>query len=569
MNLQETLEKFQKQYDVLAVVDLDEWHSQVHYNKIPWLIAKVSPLRRDVFDNDQRLIFTLSRGDEYPNANSVNGRIITSLAKILSDVDISNFFIVILTNQLSTIPEILSTYQKYNFDLIPITVEGYDNELTETRQIIKDTPANYSYSSIIPNKIGLNELTDKEKYLLTESQTFCMYPWVHLHVYPAGHVKPCCMSEHRYVEPLGYSNKQSLKEIWNNPGMKSLRTNMLNNTPSDECNRCYEKEKSGFFSGRLSANKHHGHHVNRIHETLPDGHLERFEMSYWDLRFSNLCNLRCRSCGHMFSSQWYQDQVAIAGPEYAKNNKPLVYAGRHETDIWEQLLEHIDYVEQIYFAGGEPLIMDEHYRILEELERREMFHVRLIYNTNFTQVKLKNRYVFDYWKKFKHVAVGASLDAMGSRAEYIRKGTVWSTIEDNRKRMLDSCPEVDFYVSPTCSILNSLHVPDFHQDWVERGLLRHQDLNVNLLLDPDYLRLDIAPNSYKKLVSNRIEQHLVWLDGKDRLNRASDGFRSLITFMNAKDNTHLTPKFWEKITQLDIIRNETLLDVIPELKALK
>ena len=74
---------------------------------------------------------------------------------------------------------------------------------------------------------------------------------------------------------------------------------------------------------------------------------------------------------------------------------------------------HIDYVEQIYFAGGEPLIMDEHYRILEELERRGMFDVRLVYNTNFTQVRLKDRYVFDFWKKFKNVSVGASLDAMG------------------------------------------------------------------------------------------------------------------------------------------------------------
>ena len=104
-------------------------------------------------------------------------------------------------------------------------------------------------------------------------------------------------------------------------------------------------------------------------------------MTYWDIRFSNLCNLSCRSCGHIFSSSWYKDQVALAGPEWAKNNSVLNYAGRFETDMMEQLMEHLDYVEQIYFAGGEPLMMDEHYVILDELERRGRFDVRLIYNT--------------------------------------------------------------------------------------------------------------------------------------------------------------------------------------------
>jgi organic radical activating enzyme len=79
----------------------------------------------------------------------------------------------------------------------------------------------------------------------------------------------------------------------------------------------------------------------------------------------------------------------LAGPQWKLQNKPLNYAGRFETDIWEQLLTHIDYVEQIYFAGGEPLLMEEHYRILDELVQRKRFDVRLIYNTNFTHIKLK------------------------------------------------------------------------------------------------------------------------------------------------------------------------------------
>jgi len=213
-------------------------------------------------------------------------------------------------------------------------------------------------------------------------------------------------------------------------------------------------------------------------------------------------------------------------------------------------------------------MMDEHYRILDELERRERFDVRLIYNTNFTQIKLKDRSVFDYWRKFDSVAVGASLDAMGPRAEYIRKGTDWGVVEDNRRRMMETCPSVDFYISPTLSIMNAWHLPDFHLDWVKKGLIRAQDLNVNILQDPAFYRIDIAPMKYKQRLRIRWEEHLEWLRPLDPLNRATVGFESAITFMMATDNTPLIESFWRKTHQLDEIRRERLLDVIPELEAL-
>ena len=426
----------------------------------------------------------------------------------------------------------------------------------------------YKYNSSDLIKMSMDQLTDRERFLLTESRTFCMYPWIHLHAYPTGEAYPCCHAE-MGVGQIGNCRNNTLEEIWNSDAQRQLRSDMLTETENPACGRCYEQEKSGFFSGRQSANKHHGHNIARVHDTQADGHVDQFEMTYWDIRFSNLCNLRCRSCGHIFSSQWYQDQARLAGGDWAKNHTVLNIAGRSETDMWEQLQPHLDYVEQIYFAGGEPLMMEEHYLILEELERRGRFDVRLIYNTNFTQVRLKHRTVFDYWRKFKSVAVGASLDAAGVRGEYIRKGTDWAQVESNRRQMLEECPDVDFYISPTLSILNALHLPDFHRDWVEKGLLRPQDLNVNILQDPAYFRIDIAPPEYKQRIQDRLEQHLAWLRPQDQLNRATVGFESAITFMNATDNTVLIPKFWHKTHELDAIRRENVLDVIPEITALK
>ncbi len=403
-------------------------------------------------------------------------------------------------------------------------------------------------------------LTEREEFLLKESKVFCIYPWIHLHAYPTGEAYPCCHAE-MGVGQVGHCKENTLEEIWYDQPMNDLRHNMLNEVRSPACQRCYEQEESGFFSGRRSANKHHGHHIKRLGD-------QDFRMTYWDIRFSNLCNLSCRSCGHIFSSSWYQDQAKLAGPEWKGVNVPLNYAGQTETDMWEQLIPHLDYVEQIYFAGGEPLMMDEHYRILEELERRGRFDVRLIYNTNFTQTKLKDRYVFDYWKKFDSVAVGASLDAMGERAEYIRHGTKWETVVNNRRKMLEICPNVDFYISPTLSIMNLMHLPDFHREWVDQGLIKPQDLNVNILQDPKHFRIDIATEEYKQQAIKKYKEHIEWLRPLDKLQRATVGFESAINFMTATDNTQLLDTFWLRTKQLDAIRNENCINVIPELKAL-
>jgi sulfatase maturation enzyme AslB (radical SAM superfamily) len=405
------------------------------------------------------------------------------------------------------------------------------------------------------------ELTEREEFLLKESKTFCIYPWIHIHAYPTGEAYPCCHAEMR-PGVIGNCRTQTLEEIWHGEPLQRLREDMLAEREHPACTRCYEQEKSGFFSGRRSANKHHGHHIKKL-ESNP------FELTYWDIRFSNLCNLRCRSCGHIFSSQWYQDQARLAGGDWKERNTVLNYAGRTGTDMWEQLEPHLDYVEQIYFAGGEPLLMEEHYRILDELERRRRFDVRLIYNTNFTHTDLKGRSVFDYWKKFQSVAVGASLDDMGARAEYIRKGTQWEVVTQNRRDMLAICPQVDFYISPTLSIMNALHLPQFHRAWVEQGLIRPQDLNVNILQDPVHYRIDIAPADYKTHLSSVYWSHLEWLKiVGDPLGRATQGFESAVKFMMATDNTHLIDTFWRKTHELDNLRQERVLDIIPELRAL-
>ena len=79
-----------------------------------------------------------------------------------------------------------------------------------------------------------------------------------------------------------------------------------------------------------------------------------------------------------------------------------------------------------------------------------------------------------------------------------------------------------------------------------------------------------APAEYKAELTQKYYQHISWLKSVgDPLGRATQGFESAITFLNATDNTQLLDSFWRKTHELDSIRTERCLDIIPELKALK
>ena len=422
----------------------------------------------------------------------------------------------------------------------------------------------YDYGSRTPVDISLDELSDIEKERLIKSETFCMLPWIHLHGWPTGEAFLCCMSN----TPVGNLRKDTMEDIWNNDNLKKVRQNMLNNKTCTECTRCYADEKHGLFSMRNSSNKHFGHHIVDVEKTHEDGTHPEFKMRYWDVRFSNICNFRCRYCGPNFSSNWWEDKTALYGKDSIGHNK-FLYAGKSKDDVWNQMLPHIPYLEQIYFAGGEPLIMDEHYRLLELLVEKGLTDVRLVYNTNFSELQYKKRDVLEYWKHFKDVNVGASLDSMGDRAEYMRKGTVWAEIEENRRRMMEVCPNVDFYISATVSVFNVFHIGDFHKDWVSKGLIKAQDFNINVLNGPAYYRCDILPKQLKQHAYNRLSEMVEWLSDKDTLTRATNGYKGLMNMLTDQDNSNLLGEFFRVTDELDKLRKEKFEDIFPEYGALR
>lgn len=429
----------------------------------------------------------------------------------------------------------------------------------------------YDYTARAPYFISKSQLTDQQWQKLTTSKSFCMLPWTHMHAFPDGRAYPCCLSD--YWHPVGDLRKHTMAEIWNQEPYKQMRRNMLEDKPCKECTKCYEQEQHGAFSMRYDANRNYGHHIAETDSTQSDGSHSEFKIRYWDVRFSNLCNFKCRSCGPIFSSNWYNDHVKLYNrtPDVlGRNMQRVEYTTGNEDGIIAQMEEHIPYLEQIYFAGGEPLIMKEHYYLLEKLIEYGKTDVRIQYNTNFSELRFKDKHVFDYWKHFKNISVGASLDASGKRAELMRKGTDWQQTVINRQLMIKAVPHVDFYVSSTISSMNILHVLDFHKEWVDADLIKAKDWNVNICQSPDWYRADIFPDWFKtKFIKPAYEKHIEWLEPNDDLKRATNGFKSMLSFALTNNGSQHWQRFIDETEKLDNVRNENFFAIFPEFQILK
>ena len=396
-----------------------------------------------------------------------------------------------------------------------------------------------------------------------DNKHFCMMPWVHMHLWPAGFTYPCCMSDPDY--PIGNTQTQSLQDIWNGEQMRKIRLNMLSGEPSKECRRCYELEDNGMQTLRNSSITNFADkHWQKVMNTSDDGSAGDVNMAYMDIRFSNLCNLKCRSCGPQFSSSWFEDHKQM----YGELNHPKILQVRDEMKSFMDELEPLlESVERVYWAGGEPLITQAHYDILDKWIAMGKRDVAMDYTTNFTQMRFKKKTAFEYWNAFDKVRVAASLDANHKRGEYLRKNMDWDIVVQNRRDMLEQCPQVYFELTPTVSVYNVLNLPDFHKEWIEQGLLEPANIRINILLDPTYMRLSILPVKKKDKIRLRYLEHLKYLDQFDNMNHVKKDYESILNFIN-DDRSEEVKMFLYKTFKVDKLRQEDVFEVFPELEGI-
>ena len=394
-----------------------------------------------------------------------------------------------------------------------------------------------------------------------------MVPWVHLNIRADGKVCHCCRATPD--QAVGSVRESTLAQIWNSPGLRTIRGNMLEGRPSPECRNCLVLEAVGCSSPRLAQNQEYSRHFPLVDSTAPDGSVARFQMPFLDIRFSNICNFACVYCDADRSSAWCSEHKG-PGEGEGIGGSAVSTATRDPQQLWRQVEPLIPHVEHFYFAGGEPLLCEEHYRILNLLTAQGRFDVPLSYSTNFSATTFRDLDAMRLWDRFNRVDIAASLDASGQRGEYIRINQDWEEVLRNRQRMFAACPKVSFTIAPTLTAMNALHLPDFHKEWLEIGYLKPPDIYLNILLQPSEYSVQILPERLKRRVADRYDAHAEFLVERygGEATAAARQFQDAVKFMVAQDAGYLLDKFRQRIHALDRRRNSRFSDVFPELAEL-
>jgi radical SAM protein with 4Fe4S-binding SPASM domain len=402
------------------------------------------------------------------------------------------------------------------------------------------------------------------------TKNFCPAPWMHLHVINDGKAFPCCMTPLEDKNSFGNVNTQSLIEVLNSPKAKEMRADMLQGKPLPQsCHRCTDKEALGMNTMRTGMVDDYTHLIqDKIAATKEDGTIDKVELIYWDFRFSNYCNLSCRTCSPLFSTSWDKDFKILWKSE---SKEAALIDLNNATPFWKDLEEQIKYVKSIHFAGGEPMLMEEHWRLMDMLVENNLTDMDLHYSTNCTVLTYKGRNILDLWKKFKHVHLSLSIDGAFDTFDYVRNRGKWPVVEENLKAIKESGAE--YWIHPTVSMLNIYRLPELHDKLLEMGIVGVNNgkklseyfvtqMHINPLFNPDYYCLTTLPDHHKQAVEKMLVEYADKMYDKYRIPR--EGWLTLVNFMNSKNTQYDWKRFIDITNKLDTIRKQNFLTINPE-----
>jgi len=387
----------------------------------------------------------------------------------------------------------------------------------------------------------------------------------------------CCVAKNSHKLNL---NDNTVSEIWNSDHFKEARVKMLNGEKVSACESCYKEEAVGIRSHRINENnlwiKKLGQEKidSLIEATDVDGTLNE-DLVTLDFRLGNTCNLQCVMCRPQDSSMWLNN---------AKKLKDILeteakWDWQHKADIdttrfdwykneklWADFNGMFSNIRHIIFAGGEPLLIKEHLRLIKKLvESGHSKNIELRYHTNGTTLTEE---IIDLWKEFKFVELMVSIDAWGKHHDYVRYPADWQQIITNLNRLDNTPDNIDVKILATIHAMNIYYIPDFatellKQDFKKIGKLHHEGLfHAGTVHWPRYLNIQIFPQCIKHKIREKWESYI-------ELNKNyqwTSKIKSQLEFMDSEDHSDLFLQYIDYIDKLDKIRHTDFSKVFPEFK---
>jgi len=442
----------------------------------------------------------------------------------------------------------------------------------------------------------------------TGTKTFCVLPWIHVATRPNGDARLCCGSNASQATNgimdaglvkkedgiAANFGKETLQSAWNNQYMRTVRTTMLDGNIPSSCFKCFEEESKGIVSKRIWETYYWSEEKLEIDqlvkETTRDGEVPPI-IRYLDLRLGHTCNLKCVMCSPHDSSRWVQDhdqlikstesKIVLHQMSWDKNSFDNYWYEKPE--LWKEIFDQIPNIRQLYFAGGEPLMIKEHKNFLEEIIRRGYAdNITVRYNSNGVLV---DDNIINIWSKFKEVRFAFSIDALEDRNHYIRYPVSWQETESALMKLDNTPDNIKVGIACAVQIFNIKHIIDFAKwkilkKFKKINLFEVFDieagggiLNMHMLYIPTFLSARILPKADKEQLRKDFIEFKQWLwdnyrQDDDFWKHNPNGWNrweSILKFVEAEDHSHLVPDFKEYVKNLDSIRNTDAKRIFPEL----
>jgi MoaA/NifB/PqqE/SkfB family radical SAM enzyme len=382
-------------------------------------------------------------------------------------------------------------------------------------------------------------ISPKSKFqLFKNNKNFCSAPWNLLYVWVDGSIKTCTSGS----ENFGNIHYSDLQTILSNPQLTEIKSNMLSDLSVDNCSRCISLENSG------DGYKTYGFLRNMYNEQFLSQKVDytdvdEFTLSAVDLHWSSICDLKCVTCWATQSSSLAQEQGLPT--QHVKTEIAL--------KLIDTIIKKQSTLKEVYLSGGEPTLIKYNLNLLSRLERGKSLLIRVNSNLMWN----KDNSIVKEILKFPNVMFTCSVDNLGSKFEYIRRGANWQKFIENIV-FLSSFSNVEIRINSVFFVLSALDLIEtidyFHNEHEIKNFTINQ-----CSMGHTYLRCRNLPDNIKDLVRKNL-QTAMYTQYVNNLNLVGS-FNNCIEELNQLR----TENYLEYFDHIDSLAGTTFKSLFPDL----
>lgn len=355
------------------------------------------------------------------------------------------------------------------------------------------------------------------------SPSFCAAKWYNASIHLGhGYTHSCHL-------PLPHEiNKEELESnpsaIHNTEHKKKQRKMMLEGDRPSECEYCWKIEdiKRDNISDRVFKSR-----IYKIED------IARLPKQSWDadvnlktleLSFDRICNFACSYCNAGYSTTWANDLKSFGpyqyfktegGGQYQHDGKSFEPYGKFNVGNpyieaffrwWPNLSKDL---QELRFTGGEPVMSNNFWRLMEIVKTQELEHMALAVNSNMGMKKSLLDKLIELTNSLnvKMFDLYTSNESLGAHAEYIRDGMVYDQWKKNLIHFIENAKFRSVTIMMTINSLCLFSVTEFMDDMLtlkKKYGHNRPHIDLNILRWPSFMSPINLPDHLKKYCHEKL-----------------------------------------------------------------